>query len=71
MIACYIRIIYFLIGIDISENFYDKDGERFFDKVVNLKEEEFINRTKKLWEKDGSIFIEVSNCVKYCAKSRL
>ena len=26
MIACHIRIIYFLIGIDISENFYDKDG---------------------------------------------
>ena len=39
MIACYIRIIYILIGIDISENFYDKDGERFLDEVVNLKEE--------------------------------
>ena len=52
MIACYIRIIYFLIGINISENFYDKDGERFFDKVVNLKEEEFINIANKLWEKD-------------------
>lgn len=34
MIACYIRIIYFLIDIDISENFYDKDGGRFFDEVV-------------------------------------
>ena len=47
MIACYIRIIYILIGIDISENFYDKEGERFFDEVVNLKEEEFINRANK------------------------
>lgn len=47
MIACYIRIIYILIGIDISENFYDKDGERFLDEVVNLKEEGFINRANK------------------------
>ena len=47
MIACYIRIIYILIGIDISENFYDKDGERFLDEVVKLKEEEFINVANK------------------------
>ena len=31
MIACYIRIIYILIGIDISENFYDKDGEKYVE----------------------------------------
>ena len=36
-------IYIFLIGIDISENFYDKDGERFFDEVVNLKEERVLN----------------------------
>ena len=39
--------LYILIGIDISENFYDKDGERFLDEVVNLKEEGFINRANK------------------------
>ena len=46
-IACYIRIIYILVSIDISESFYDEDGERFFDEVANLKEEEYINRTNK------------------------
>ena len=52
MIACYIRIIYFLTGIDISENLYDKDGERFFDEIVNLKKRklliELTNDGKKL-----------------------
>lgn len=47
MIACYIRIIYILIGIDISENFYDKDGERFLDEVVNLKEDAVNNDVNK------------------------
>lgn len=46
MIACYIRIIYFLIGINISENFYDKDGERFFDNVgTDLCDKEFCGNT--------------------------
>lgn len=39
--------LYILIGIDVSENFYDKDGERFLDEVVHRKEEEFINTANK------------------------
>ena len=32
---------------NIWRYFYDKDGERFLDEVVNLKEEGFINRANK------------------------
>lgn len=34
----------FFVTIGISEDFYDEDGERFLNEVINLKEEEFINR---------------------------
>lgn len=34
----------FFVSIGISEDFYDEEGERFLDEVINLKEEEFINR---------------------------
>lgn len=38
-ITCYIRIIYILVSIDISESFYDE--------IADLKEVEYINRTNK------------------------
>ncbi|MBE6677695.1 MAG: hypothetical protein E7597_02740 [Ruminococcaceae bacterium] len=32
------------ISAGISEDFYNEDGERFLDEVVNLREDEFINK---------------------------
>ena len=32
------------IAAGISEDFYNEDGERFLDEVVNLREDEFINK---------------------------
>ena len=34
----------FLVTAGISEDFYNEDGERFLDEVVNLKEDEFIRK---------------------------
>lgn len=38
------KIKQFLVTAGISENFYNEDGERFLDEVVNLKEDEFISK---------------------------
>ena len=32
------------VAAGISEDFYNEDGERFLDEVVNLREDEFINK---------------------------
>ena len=34
----------FFATVGISEDFYNEDGERFIDEVVNLKEDEFIRK---------------------------
>lgn len=34
----------FFVGAGISEDFYNEDGERFLNEVVNLKQEEFISK---------------------------
>ena len=35
------------IAVGISEDFYNEDGERFLDEVVNLKQEEFIRKIQE------------------------
>lgn len=34
----------FFVSVGISEDFYNEDGERFLDEVVNLKKDEFISK---------------------------
>ena len=34
----------FFVTAGVSEEFYNEDGERFLDEVVNLKEDEFISK---------------------------
>ena len=34
----------FFVAAGISEDFYNEDGERFLDEVVNLTQDEFINK---------------------------
>ena len=50
----------FLVTEGISEDFYNEDGQRFLDEVVNLKEDEFIsNILEKRNEEEKT---EVKNC---------
>ena len=35
------------VAAGISEDFYNEDGERFLDEVVNLREDEFINKVNE------------------------
>ena len=37
--------MFFAAGI--SEDFYNEDGERFLDEVVNLKQDEFIRKVQE------------------------
>ena len=41
------RLKQFLVTAGISEDFYNEDGERFLDEVVNLKQDEFISKVVK------------------------
>lgn len=41
------KIIQLFVAAGISEDFYNEDGERFLDEVVNLKQDEFIRKVQE------------------------
>ena len=41
------KIKQLFVAAGISENFYNEDGERFLDEVVNLKKDEFIHKVQE------------------------
>lgn len=43
----------FFVAEGISEDFYNKDGERFLDEIANLKEDEFISKVLDKRKEEG------------------
>ena len=41
------KIIQLFVATGISEDFYNEDGERFLDEVVNLNQDEFIRKVQE------------------------